>query len=78
MPVRATNVPATMPTAGTDVARAVDREAMTVGDALAMLGGTLQQMQGDDLSVELDAEPGRVRLRVRCYKHRRNSGGDGA
>ena len=77
-----TNVPA-LATTGTGVATAVDRETTTatLNEALAVLSHGLQQVaEPDDLSIEVDCEPGRFRLRVRAYRRRNggDGGGDGA
>ena len=79
VPDDGTNVPATVATTGTRVAKVDrEREVPTLGDALVMLGSTLQQMQADDVSVEVDADRERVRLRFRAYKHRNGGDGNGA
>ena len=75
-----TNVPAVATTGTRRVAKAVDRETTTatLNDALAVLSHGLQQVaEPDDLSIEVDCEPGRFRLRVRAYR-RRNGDGESA
>jgi hypothetical protein len=71
----------TLPAAEDDRVVAFSRDATTptsIASTLSQLTTSMQRavsgMSPDDLTLEVDASPDRLRVRLRAYRHRNDSG----
>jgi hypothetical protein len=72
-------LPVTTTAAKADQVLALPSAPMTIAETLAELGANLQKAveKMDDITLDIDAYPGRVHVKLRAYKHRPANGGSG-